>query len=92
MPEVPTFEEQGFVDFESDNFKGLAAPAGAPRFIIDKMHEVLVKVVNMPDITARLIAGGSIPRTTTPQQFADENRREVERWGKLMRKHGILPQ
>ena len=56
------------------------------------MHEVLVKVVNMPDITARLIAGGSIPRTTTPQQFADENRREVERWGKLMRKHGILPQ
>jgi len=92
MPEVPTFEEQGFVDFESDNFKGLAAPAGTPRFVIDKMHEVLVKVVNMPDITARLIAGGSIPRTTTPQQFADENRREVERWGKLMRKHGILPQ
>jgi tripartite-type tricarboxylate transporter receptor subunit TctC len=92
MPDVPTFEEQGFVDFESQNFKGLAAPAGTPRFIIEKLHGVLVKVVNMPDITARLVAGGSIPRTNTPEQFAEENRLEVERWGNLMRKHGILPQ
>jgi len=92
LSEVPTFEEQGFVDFESSNFKGLAAPAGTPRAIIDKLHAVLVKVVNMPDITARLIAGGSLPRTTTPEQFAEENRREMEKWGKLMRKHGILPQ
>lgn len=92
LPEVPTFEEQGFVNFESSNFKGLAAPAGTPRAILKKMHEVLVKVVNMPDISARLIAGGSIPRTTTPEQFVEENRREVEKWGKLMRKHGILPQ
>jgi len=92
MPEVPTFEEQGFVDFESSNFKGLAAPARTPRAIIARMHEVLVRVVNMPDINARLIAGGSIPRTTTPEQFVEENRREVERWGKLMRKHGLLPQ
>lgn len=91
MPDVPTFEEQGFVDFESQNFKGLAAPAGTPRFIIDKMHDVIVKVVNMPDIAARLIAGGSIPRTTTPEQFTEENRQEVARWGKLMRKYGILP-
>ena len=92
MPDVPTFEEQGFVDFESSNFKGLAAPAKTPRAIIDKMHAVLVKIVNMPDINARLIAGGSLPKTTTPVEFAEENRKEVERWGKLMRKHGILPQ
>jgi tripartite-type tricarboxylate transporter receptor subunit TctC len=92
MPEVPTFIEQGFVDFESSNFKGLAAPARTPQPIIAKMHEVLVKVVHMPDISARLLAGGSIPTTTTPQQFAEQNRLEVERWGKLMRKHGILPQ
>ena len=92
MPDVPTFEEQGFVDFESSNFKGLAAPARTPRAIIDKMHALLVKIVNMPDINARLIAGGSLPKTTTPAQFAEENRKEVERWGKLMRKHGISPQ
>ena len=92
MPDVPTFEEQGFVDFESSNFKGLAAPAKTPRAIIDRMHRVLVQIVDMPDIQARLIAGGSIPRTTSPEEFAAENRREVERWGTLMRKHGILPQ
>jgi tripartite-type tricarboxylate transporter receptor subunit TctC len=53
---------------------------------------LLVKVVNMPDIQTRMIAGGSIPKTTTPEQFAEENRKEVERWGALMRRHGILPQ
>lgn len=91
LPDVPTFDEQGFVDFESQNFKGLAAPAGTPRAIIAKMHETLVKVVNMPDISARLIAGGSIPRTTTPEQFVEENRREVEKWGRIMQKYGIVP-
>ena len=50
IPEVPTFDEQGFIDFESQNFKGLAAPAGTPKAIIAKMHETLVKVVNMPEI------------------------------------------
>jgi len=91
LPDVPTFDEQGFVDFESQNFKGLAAPAGTPKAIIAKMHETLVKVINMPDISARLIAGGSIPRTTTPEQFVEENRREVEKWGKIMQKYGIVP-
>ncbi len=92
MPDVPTFEEQGFVGFESSNFKGLMAPAGTPRPIIDKMRTELIKIIAMPDISARLIAGGSIPRTTTPEQFAEENRLEVAKWGKLMAKHGILPE
>jgi tripartite-type tricarboxylate transporter receptor subunit TctC len=92
MPEVPTFEEQGFVDFESSNFKGLAAPAKTPRYVIEKIRQALIKVMDMPEIRERLIAGGSIPRTTTPEQFAEENRREIERWGRLMRAHGILPQ
>lgn len=92
IPEVPTFEEQGFVDFESSNFKGLAAPAKTPKPIIDRMHQVLVKVMSLPEINERLVAGGSLPRTTTPEQFAEENRRETERWGKLLRTHGIMPQ
>jgi tripartite-type tricarboxylate transporter receptor subunit TctC len=92
LPDVPTFEEQGFVDFESSNFKGLVAPKGTPKHIIDKTHALLVKIVNMPDTQARLLAGGSIPRTTTPEQFVQETRAEIERWGKLMRANGILPQ
>lgn len=92
LPEVPTFEEQGFVNFESANFKGLLAPKGTPKYVIDKMHAVLVKIINMPETQKRLLAGGSIPRTTTPEQFVKETRAEIERWGKLMRAHGILPQ
>lgn len=92
LPEVPTFEEQGFVDFESSNFKGLVAPKGTPKHVIDRMHALLVKVVSMPETQARMLAGGSIPRTTTPEQFVKETRAEIERWGRLMRAHGILPQ
>lgn len=92
LSEVPTFDEQGFVDFESSNFKGLVAPKGTPRHVIDRMHAVLVRIINMPDTQARLLAGGSIPRTTTPEQFVKETRAEIERWGKLMRAHGLHPQ
>jgi tripartite-type tricarboxylate transporter receptor subunit TctC len=92
LPEVPTFEEQGFVDFESSNFKGLVAPKGTPKHIIDKTRAVLVSIINMPETQARLLAGGSIPRATTPEQFVKETRAEIERWGKLMRAHGLHPQ
>lgn len=89
LPDVPTFNESGFPGFESSNFKGLMAPAGTPRRVIDKLHAELVKILQSPDNVARMNAMGSLPVGNTPEQFAAENRQEVTKWAKVIRDNNI---
>ncbi|MGZ5691790.1 MAG: Bug family tripartite tricarboxylate transporter substrate binding protein, partial [Burkholderiales bacterium] len=89
LPDVPTFDESGFPGFDSSNFKGLMAPAGTPRPIINKLHAELVKIINSPETVARMAASGSIPVGNTPEQFAKENALEVAKWTKIIKAHGI---
>ena len=89
LPDVPTFDESGFPGFDSSNFKGLMAPAGTPQAIITRLHSELVKIIHSPENVARMTAAGSIPVGNTPQQFAEENRKEVAIWGKIIREHNI---
>jgi tripartite-type tricarboxylate transporter receptor subunit TctC len=89
LPDLPTFDESGFPGFESTNFKGLMAPAGTARAIITKLHAELVKIVQSPETVARMTAAGSIPIGNTPEQFAEENRKETAKWAKIIKTHGI---
>jgi tripartite-type tricarboxylate transporter receptor subunit TctC len=89
LPDVPTFEESGYPGFESSNFKGLLAPAGTPRALIDKLHAELVKIVHAPDNVARMSAAGSIPVGNTPEQFGAYIKQEIARYGKLVKAYGI---
>ena len=89
LPEVPTLDESGFPGFDSSNFKGLMAPAGTPRSIINKLHAELVRIVHSPENVARMTALGSIPIGNTPEQFANENRLETAKWAKIIKAHGI---
>ena len=57
--------------------------------IIEKLHGVLMKVVNAPDSLARLAANGAFPVMNTPEQFAEENRLEVAKWAVIVKEHAI---
>ena len=53
MPEVPSMAEAGFKGFDVLNYFALAAPAGTPSAVIDKLNAALQKVVVLPDVVAR---------------------------------------
>lgn len=89
LPDVPTLDESGFPGFDSSNFKGLMAPAGTPQPIITRLHGELVRIIHSPENIARMEAAGSVPVGNTPQQFAEENRREVAIWSKIIRENNI---
>jgi tripartite-type tricarboxylate transporter receptor subunit TctC len=89
FPNVPTLNEAGFPGFESSTYYGLLAPAGTPRPIINRMHAELVKVIKSPESLERLASVGAMPVANTPEQFADANRRDVEKWAKVIKEHGI---
>lgn len=89
LPDVPTLNESGFAGFESSTYYGLLAPAGTPRPIINKLHGELVKIIQSPESVARLSGVGAFPVANTPEQFAEANRKDVAKWGKIIKENGI---
>ena len=89
LPDVPTLNESGFPNFTSSTYYGLLAPpARLGRSSTSSIGE-LVKIIQSPESVARLAAVGAVPVANTPEQFAEENRKDVAKWGKIIRENGI---
>ena len=54
LPDVPTVAESGYPGFEVNEWLGVAAPAGTPRPIIDKLHAEIARFITQPATRARL--------------------------------------
>jgi tripartite-type tricarboxylate transporter receptor subunit TctC len=89
LPDVPTLNESWFPGFESTTYYGLLAPAGTPRPIINKLHHELVKIIQSPESIARFAAVGAFAVGNTPEQFGEAIRKDVVKWGKIIRENGI---
>ena len=89
VPNVPTLIESGVVGYDATSWNGIFAPAKTPRPIINKLHTDIVKVLKTPDIREKLVAAGSDPVGSTPEEFAAHVKVELARWGKVIRDNNI---
>jgi len=92
LPEVPTLAESGAPDQDSEIIAGLLVPGGTPPEIVDRLNREIVKAVAMPDVRTRLAALGFEPIGSTPKQFAERIRSEIDKWAKVIRAAGIKAQ
>jgi tripartite-type tricarboxylate transporter receptor subunit TctC len=86
LPDVPTAEESGLPGFEAVLHYGVLAPAGTPKPIVDRLNAELQKLVESPDVQARIHAEGGDKLTSTPEEYAADIDREATKWGTLIRK------
>ncbi len=89
LPDVPTAAESGLPGFEAVQYYGLAAPAGVPRPIVERLNAELRKILAADDFKKRLIADGSDPTPSTSEQYAQNIRREEGKWAALVKKLGL---
>ena len=92
LPEVPTLAESGAPDQDSEIIAGLLVPGGTPPEIVDRLNREIVKAVTMSDVRTRLAALGFEPIGSTPKQFAERIRSEIDKWAKVIRAAGIKAQ
>jgi tripartite-type tricarboxylate transporter receptor subunit TctC len=85
---VPTIAEAGLADFEVTTWYGVLAPAGTPRNVISRLNAELGKIMHSPELKEKLAATGTEPLTSTPQEFAAYIKREIAKWGDVIRKSG----
>ena len=58
LPDVPTLEELGIKDADSDTFQGIYAPAGTPQPAIDRLAKELTAILARPDVKEKFAKSG----------------------------------
>jgi tripartite-type tricarboxylate transporter receptor subunit TctC len=86
---VPTMNEQGLKGFESYNWNGLLAPAGTPKAIVVRLHEVIAKALRTPEARELYSGQGHEVAGLEPDEYAAFLKAETEKWARVAQKAGI---
>lgn len=88
FPDTPTIAEQGFPGFSLSAWLGIVVPAGTPRERVERLSAELVRIVKLPEVSARYQAMGTVPRTMGNDAFRAFVQAEHQRWGAIVRASG----
>lgn len=88
FPNLPTIAES-IPGYSAASWSGLHAPAGTPASIIAKINADVRTVLTMPDVKSRLESLGVEPNPSTPEELASLIRRDIEKWGRLVKERNI---
>jgi len=92
MPEVPTVSESGVPGFDVRSWIGLAATAGTPRPIVERLNAEMLRALQSPEVRARLEQIGGEVRGSTPEEMRERVAAEVQRWSRVIQDANIAPQ
>ena len=87
-PEVPTMIEQGYPGFVALSWIGFLAPGGTPQPVIERYHKEIVRIIQTPEIRAKLEQMEFELVASTPKYFADWIGSEIVRWGNVIKATG----
>ncbi len=88
LPGVPTISESGVPGYEINNWYGIFVPANTPQDIIQRLNAETIKILQKPEVRAKLIAAGLEPVWNTPKEFSDYVRAETAKWRKIVADSG----
>lgn len=85
VADIPTFAELGYPELTRTTFTGIAAPAGLPADIRQKLHATIVKANADPQIATALINGGGVAMTSTAEEFDRKIQSDSEKWLEIIK-------
>ena len=84
LPDVPTIAEQGFDGFDAAPWWYVAAPAGTPKEIVQKLSDELVKGGKSPAVIKKIRDTGASDLIGTADELAEQIKRETIKWKKVV--------
>lgn len=89
LPDTLTIAEAGYPGYALDIWLGVSMPAKVSPAIVNKVAADIIKVIEAPDVKARLVPQGVDVVTSSPQAMAKLVREDYARWGKIVKAAGI---
>lgn len=88
LPDVPTVAEAALSGYQYQGWVGLWAPAKAPKAVLNQLSNEVARILALPDIRERMQSEGVVPKSSTPEEFAEFTRAEIEKLGKVVKASG----
>ncbi len=89
LPQLPTLNEAGVRGYELASWFGIFAPAGTPRAVVERLNAAINAATQRPEMKERLLGQGAEPLSGTPEDLAAYLRRELDKYGKIIREAGV---
>jgi tripartite-type tricarboxylate transporter receptor subunit TctC len=89
LPQIPTMAEAGFPEVEGATWTAVVAPAGTPKDIIAKLHDMIVTSLAQPDVKDKLAAMAYVPIGNSPEQCTAFFKAEMAKWSKVIQDAGL---
>ncbi len=89
LPDLPTIHEAGLPNFQGQTWNSIAAPAGTPKPIVDKLNAEIAAVLDAAAMRARLVElGSTVSEGLTPAQVDAFYASERDLWIPIVRATG----
>ncbi len=89
LPQVPTFAEAGLPGYGLAGWFGIAAPAGTPKEIINKMSSEVAAILATPDVQEILANQGSEAFISNPEQTAALIKADMAKYARIIKSANI---
>ncbi|HZN23268.1 MAG TPA: tripartite tricarboxylate transporter substrate binding protein [Burkholderiales bacterium] len=92
LPDVPTADELGIKGYVASGWYGVHGPRGLPRDVVQKLNAAARQIVQMPDVLERYASLNLEPVSTTPEEFAQFIKADIQKYADIAKRAGIQPQ
>ena len=80
--------EAGLTGFNASNWYGLMVPTSTPAEIVARLNAEMVKLLQNPDLRAKMVAQGYEVTPSTPKEMGDYMHSETTRWAQVVKSSG----
>ena len=88
-PDIPTIAESGLPGYDAAISYGIFLPAGAPRALIDKLHDATDATIRSPEVAKKFSDLGADPQFGTPKEFAAYVANDLAKWARVAKDAGL---
>ncbi len=85
LGDLPTIAESGLPGFNVEGWIALFAPSKTPRKIIDQLYKESARIMHLPDVKERVLAGGAESSGIPPDEARAIVRNETAMWAKVVK-------
>jgi tripartite-type tricarboxylate transporter receptor subunit TctC len=89
MPSVPTMLEAGIPEYEVYEWNAVFAPSGIPDEIYQRITEAIAKVLQIPEVKAKIVSLGGEIFTGNTQQAIEFEKSQILQWSKVIKEKKI---
>jgi tripartite-type tricarboxylate transporter receptor subunit TctC len=89
LPQVPTYEEQGYLGFTPSSWTGIFAPAGTPASVLEFINTSINEVIQDQEVGGQFTKLGLVSKPLSLVNTSQFFTSEVEHWGKMVREIGL---